>query len=131
MHAVAHRHEPIGVDDDLDGVRAAGAVRSGRRAGAVPAARRRVPRVTRRWVWPSRWCRVADGIRGRCGAGGASLRRCSSTRSRSAPVCAAHGFATDRVMSFRYRESIVATISGGTSQIQRHGIARSMGLRCC
>ena len=24
MHAVAHRHEPIGVDDDLDGVRAAG-----------------------------------------------------------------------------------------------------------
>ena len=44
-------------------------------------------------------------------------------------VCAAHGFATDSVMSFRYRESIVATISGGTSQIQRNGIARSMGLR--
>jgi hypothetical protein len=33
------------------------------------------------------------------------------------------------VMSFRYGESIVATISGGTSQIQRNGIARSMGLR--
>jgi len=44
-------------------------------------------------------------------------------------VCAAHGFSTDSVMSFRYRESIVATISGGTSQIQRNGIARSMGLR--
>jgi hypothetical protein len=36
---------------------------------------------------------------------------------------------TESVMSFRYRESIVATISGGTSQIQRNGIARSMGLR--
>jgi alkylation response protein AidB-like acyl-CoA dehydrogenase len=44
-------------------------------------------------------------------------------------VCAAHGFCTDSVMSFRYRESIVATISGGTSQIQRNAIARSMGLR--
>lgn len=44
-------------------------------------------------------------------------------------VCAAHGFSTESVMSFRYRESIVATISGGTSQIQRNGIARSMGLR--
>ena len=44
-------------------------------------------------------------------------------------VCAGHGFSTDSVMSFRYRESIVATISGGTSQIQRNGIARSMGLR--
>ena len=44
-------------------------------------------------------------------------------------VCAGHGFSTESVMSFRYRESIVATISGGTSQIQRNGIARSMGLR--
>lgn len=44
-------------------------------------------------------------------------------------VCAGHGFSTDSVMSFRWRESIVAPISGGTSQIQRNGIARSMGLR--
>jgi alkylation response protein AidB-like acyl-CoA dehydrogenase len=44
-------------------------------------------------------------------------------------VLAGHGFSTESVMSFRYRESIVATISGGTSQIQRNGIARSMGLR--
>jgi alkylation response protein AidB-like acyl-CoA dehydrogenase len=44
-------------------------------------------------------------------------------------VCAAHGFSTESVMSFRYRESIVATISGGISQIQRNAIARSMGLR--
>jgi alkylation response protein AidB-like acyl-CoA dehydrogenase len=44
-------------------------------------------------------------------------------------VCAGHGFSTESVMSFRYRESIVATISGGTSQIQRNSIARSMGLR--
>jgi alkylation response protein AidB-like acyl-CoA dehydrogenase len=44
-------------------------------------------------------------------------------------VCAGHGFATESVMSFRYRESIVAPISGGTSQIQRNGIARTMGLR--
>jgi alkylation response protein AidB-like acyl-CoA dehydrogenase len=44
-------------------------------------------------------------------------------------VCAAHGFSTESIMSFRYRESIVATISGGTSQIQRNAIARSMGLR--
>ena len=42
-------------------------------------------------------------------------------------VCAGHGFSTESVMSFRYREPIVATISGGTSQIQRNGIARSMG----
>ena len=34
------------------------------------------------------------------------------------------------VMSYRWRESIVATISGGTSQIQRNGIAGTMGLRC-
>ena len=45
-------------------------------------------------------------------------------------ICAGHGFSTDSVMSFRWRESIVAPISGGTSQIQRNGIARSMGLRC-
>jgi alkylation response protein AidB-like acyl-CoA dehydrogenase len=32
-------------------------------------------------------------------------------------------------MSYRYRESIVTTISGGTSQIQRNAIARTMGLR--
>jgi alkylation response protein AidB-like acyl-CoA dehydrogenase len=44
-------------------------------------------------------------------------------------LCAGHGFSTESVMSFRYRESIVATISGGTSQIQRNSIARSMGLR--
>lgn len=44
-------------------------------------------------------------------------------------VLAGHGFATESVMSFRYRESIVAPISGGTSQIQRNAIARSMGLR--
>ena len=44
-------------------------------------------------------------------------------------VLAGHGFSTESVMSFRYRESIVATISGGTSQIQRNAIARSMGIR--
>jgi alkylation response protein AidB-like acyl-CoA dehydrogenase len=44
-------------------------------------------------------------------------------------VLAGHGFSTESVMSFRWRESIVATISGGTSQIQRNAIARSMGLR--
>jgi alkylation response protein AidB-like acyl-CoA dehydrogenase len=44
-------------------------------------------------------------------------------------ICAGHGFSTESVMSFRWRESIVAPISGGTSQIQRNGIARSMGLR--
>jgi alkylation response protein AidB-like acyl-CoA dehydrogenase len=44
-------------------------------------------------------------------------------------VCAGHGFSTETVMSFRWRESIVAPISGGTSQIQRNAIARSMGLR--
>jgi len=44
-------------------------------------------------------------------------------------ILAGHGFATESVMSFRYRESIVAPISGGTSQIQRNAIARTMGLR--
>jgi alkylation response protein AidB-like acyl-CoA dehydrogenase len=44
-------------------------------------------------------------------------------------ILAGHGFATESVMSFRWRESIVATISGGTSQIHRNGIARSMGLK--
>jgi alkylation response protein AidB-like acyl-CoA dehydrogenase len=44
-------------------------------------------------------------------------------------VMAGHGFATESMMSFRWRESIVATISGGTSQIQRNAIARGMGLR--
>ena len=44
-------------------------------------------------------------------------------------VLAGHGFATESIMSFRYRESIVAPISGGTSQIQRNAIARSMGMR--
>lgn len=44
-------------------------------------------------------------------------------------VMGGHGFATESVMSFRYRESIVATISGGTSQIQRNAIARELGLR--
>ncbi|MCX2934415.1 acyl-CoA/acyl-ACP dehydrogenase [Mycobacterium sp. CVI_P3] len=44
-------------------------------------------------------------------------------------LLAGHGFSTESVMSFRWRESIVAPISGGTSQIQRNGIARSMGLK--
>jgi alkylation response protein AidB-like acyl-CoA dehydrogenase len=44
-------------------------------------------------------------------------------------ILGGHGFATESVMSFRWRESIVATISGGTSQIQRNAIARSMGLK--
>ena len=44
-------------------------------------------------------------------------------------ICAGHGFSTESVMSFRWRESIVAPISGGTSQIQRNAISRSMGLR--
>ena len=44
-------------------------------------------------------------------------------------VLAGHGFSTETVMSFRWRESIVAPISGGTSQIQRNAIARTMGLR--
>jgi alkylation response protein AidB-like acyl-CoA dehydrogenase len=44
-------------------------------------------------------------------------------------ICAGYGFSAESVMSFRWRESIVAPISGGTSQIQRNGIARSMGLR--
>ena len=44
-------------------------------------------------------------------------------------ICAGYGFSTESIMSFRWRESIVAPISGGTSQIQRNGIARSMGLR--
>jgi len=44
-------------------------------------------------------------------------------------IMAAHGFASESVMSFRYRESIVATISGGTSQIQRNAIARDLGLK--
>jgi alkylation response protein AidB-like acyl-CoA dehydrogenase len=44
-------------------------------------------------------------------------------------ILGGHGFATESTMSFRWRESIVATISGGTSQIQRNAIARTMGLR--
>jgi alkylation response protein AidB-like acyl-CoA dehydrogenase len=44
-------------------------------------------------------------------------------------VLAGHGFSTESVMSFRWRESIVATISGGTSEIQLNAIARAMGLR--
>jgi len=44
-------------------------------------------------------------------------------------ILAGHGFSTDTVMSYRWRESIVAPISGGTSQIQRNAIARTMGLR--
>lgn len=39
------------------------------------------------------------------------------------------GFSTESTMSFRYRESIVTTISGGTSQVLRNGIARHLGLR--
>ncbi|SNQ52234.1 Acyl-CoA dehydrogenase [Frankia canadensis] len=59
--------------------------------------------------------------------------KCSETYVAAArlgmQVLAGHGFSTESVMSFRWRESIVATISGGTSQIQRNAIARSMGLR--
>ena len=44
-------------------------------------------------------------------------------------VMGGYGFSTESVMSFRYRESIVATISGGTSQMQRNAIARSLGFR--
>jgi alkylation response protein AidB-like acyl-CoA dehydrogenase len=44
-------------------------------------------------------------------------------------ILAGHGFSTDTVMSYRWREAIVAPISGGTSQIQRNAIARTMGLR--
>jgi len=44
-------------------------------------------------------------------------------------VLAGHGFSTETVMSYRWREAIVAPISGGTSQIQRNAIARTMGLR--
>jgi alkylation response protein AidB-like acyl-CoA dehydrogenase len=44
-------------------------------------------------------------------------------------VMAGYGFSTESVMSFRWRESIVATISGGTSQMQRNAIARSLGFR--
>jgi alkylation response protein AidB-like acyl-CoA dehydrogenase len=47
--------------------------------------------------------------------------------ARLGTVCAGSGFSTESVMSFRWRESIVAR-SGG-SQIQRNAIARSMGLR--
>lgn len=58
--------------------------------------------------------------------------KCSETYVAAArlgmQVLAGHGFATESVMSFRWRESIVATISGGTSQIQRNAIAKSMGL---
>ena len=34
-------------------------------------------------------------------------------------ICAGHGFSTESVMSFRYRESIVATISGGDRKSTR------------
>ena len=58
--------------------------------------------------------------------------KCSETYVAAArlgmQVLAGHGFATESIMSFRWRESIVATISGGTSQIQRNAIAKSMGL---
>jgi alkylation response protein AidB-like acyl-CoA dehydrogenase len=45
-------------------------------------------------------------------------------------IMAGHGYTTESVMSYRWRESIVTTIAAGTSQIQRNGIAASMGLRC-
>ena len=58
--------------------------------------------------------------------------KCSETYVAAArlgmQVLAGHGFSTESMMSFRWRESIVATISGGTSQIQRNAIAKSMGL---
>lgn len=44
-------------------------------------------------------------------------------------VMAGYGFSTESVMSYRWREAIVAPISGGTSQIQRSAIAGTMGLR--
>jgi alkylation response protein AidB-like acyl-CoA dehydrogenase len=44
-------------------------------------------------------------------------------------VLAGYGFATESVMSFRWREAIVAPISAGTSQIQRNMIARGLGLK--
>ena len=44
-------------------------------------------------------------------------------------ILAGHGYSTETVMSYRWREAIVAPISGGTSQIQRNAIARTMGLR--
>lgn len=44
-------------------------------------------------------------------------------------ILAGQGFSTESVMSFRWRESIVATISGGTSEIQLNAITRSMGLQ--
>ncbi len=69
-----------------------------------------------------------------CSREGAMAKlKCSETYVAAArlgmQILAGHGFATESVMSFRWRESIVATISAGTSQIQRNGIARSMGLR--
>ena len=71
---------------------------------------------------------------GRCTREAAMAKlKCSETYVAAArlgmQVLAGHGFATESVMSFRWRESIVATISGGTSQIQRNAICRSMGLR--
>jgi alkylation response protein AidB-like acyl-CoA dehydrogenase len=58
--------------------------------------------------------------------------KCSETYVAAArlgmQVLAGHGFATESIMSFRWRESIVATISGGTSQVQRNAVAKSMGL---
>src|SRR5438105_9041678 len=69
-----------------------------------------------------------------CGRAGAMAKlKASETYVAAArigmQILAGHGFATESVMSFRYRESIVATISGGTSQIPRNAIARTMGLR--
>ncbi len=69
-----------------------------------------------------------------CSREGAMAKlKCSETYVAAArlgmQILAGHGFATESMMSFRWRESIVATISAGTSQIQRNGIARSMGLR--
>ena len=59
-----------------------------------------------------------------------SARRPTSLRpGLGMQVLAGHGFATESIMSFRWRESIVATISGGTSQIQRNAVAKSMGLK--
>jgi alkylation response protein AidB-like acyl-CoA dehydrogenase len=83
--------------------------------------------LTRRAAWM-----VASGLE--CSREGAMAKLKGSETYVAAArlgmqVLAGQGFATESVMSFRWRESIVSTISGGTSQIQRNAIARSMGLR--
>lgn len=82
-------------------------------------------------VWRAAW--LHDNALDSARAGAMAKLKASETYVAAArlgmQILAGHGFATESVMSFRYRESIVATISGGTSQIQRNAIARTMGLR--